>query len=150
MSRNLVTPLAMLAAIAFAASAGAHEYRYFSGSDRVYYQRYDRELEQVQDPHFHLAIAERAFAKGHLSYAADNLEKAAAGFHYFSDRAAGEDRRQLDLAKLALEKLAREVRRGDIDELTTVERALSDARRVLAGEAVMVTPAAPPAAPPQS
>jgi Asp-tRNA(Asn)/Glu-tRNA(Gln) amidotransferase B subunit len=147
MSRKLVTSLAMLAAVAFAASADAHEYRYFNGSDRVYYQRYDRELERVQEPHFHLARAERAFAKGHRSYAADNLEQAAAGFDYFSERAAGEDRRQLDLASRALVKLARDVRRGDVDELTTLERALSDARRVLAGEAVMVTPPAAPAQP---
>jgi Asp-tRNA(Asn)/Glu-tRNA(Gln) amidotransferase B subunit len=150
MSRKLVSSFAMLAALAFAASAGAHEYRFFNGSDRVYYQRYDRMLERVQEPHIHLARAERAFAKGHRSYAAENLEQAAVGFDYFSERAAGEDRRQLDLAKRALEKLARDVRRGDVDEVTTLERALSDARRVLAGEAVMETPAAAPAAPAQS
>jgi hypothetical protein len=150
MSRTLLASLLMLAALATAASAGAREYRYFEGSDRVYHQRYGRVLERIVEPRFHLDRAERAFAKGHRAYAADNLEKAAAGFDYFKERAAGEDRRQLDLASRALEKLARGVRRGEVDEVTTLERALADARRVLAGEAVMVKPTAAPAPPAQS
>jgi Asp-tRNA(Asn)/Glu-tRNA(Gln) amidotransferase B subunit len=150
MSRKLVPSFLMLAALAFAASASAHEYRFFNGSDRVYYQSYYRVFEPVAEPHIHLDRAERAFAKGHRAYAAENLEKAAAGFDYFSERAAGEDRHQLDLAQRALEKLARDVRRGEIDEVTTLARALSDARKVLAGEAVMVMPSAAPAAPAQS
>lgn len=142
MSRKLVASFAFLAACAIATGAAAREYRYFQGSDRVYYESSHRTLERVVEPHFHLTRAERAFAKGHRAYAAENLEKAAVGFDYFSDRAAGEDRRQLDLARRALEKLARDVRRGDVAEVTTLERALADARRVLAGEAAMVKPAA--------
>jgi hypothetical protein len=145
MSRTLVASAAFLAALAVAGSAGAREYRYFDGSDRVYYQRYGRSFERIVEPHFHLTRAERAFAKGHRSYAAENLEKAAAGFDYFSERAAGEDRRQLDLASRALHKLARDVRRGEVAEVTTLERAIAEARRVLAGEAVMAKPGAEPA-----
>ena len=151
MARSLAASLALLAAFAVAGSATAREYRFFEGSDRVYYESYHRTLERVVEPHFHLTRAERAFAKGHRSYAAENLEKAAAGFGYFEERAAGEDRRQLDLARRALEKLAREVRRGNVDEPTTLERAVADARRVLAGEAVMQSPSgAGDAAPAQS
>jgi hypothetical protein len=142
MSRTLVASLALLAGLATATGAAAREYRFFEEGDRVYYQSYTHRIELVAEPHIHLGRAESAFAKGHRSYAAENLEKAAVGFHYFSERTAGEDRRQLDLARRALEKLAREIRRGDVDEVTTLSRALADARRVLAGEAVMELPAA--------
>ena len=134
MSRLLTASFALFAALAFAGGAAGREYRYFEGSDRVFYESHHRTLERIVEPHFHLTRAERAFAKGHRAYAAENLEKAAAGFGYFRERSAGEDRRQLDLARRALEKLAREVRRGNVDEVTTVERAVEDARRVLAGE----------------
>jgi hypothetical protein len=144
MSRMLVASVVFFAALGSAAGAGAREYRFFEGSDRVYYQRYGHTFERIVEPHVHLTRAERAFAMGHRSYAAENLEKAAAGFDYFRERAAGEDRRQLDLASGALEKLARDVRRGEIDEVTTIERAVGDARRVLAGESVMAKPSATP------
>ncbi len=146
MSRMLILSLVFLGGLAAASGATAKDYRFFEGSDRVYYQRYGRVIEPISEPHIHLTRAERAFAKGHRAAAADNLEKAAAGFDYFSERAAGTDRRQLDLAGRALEKLAHDVRRGEVDEVTTMERALSDARRVLAGEAVMTVPSAAPAA----
>ena len=139
MTRKLATSFALsaaalVAAFGIAAGAAAREYRFFDGGDRVYYQRYGSTLERVVEPQFHLTRAERAFAKGHRAYAAENLEKAAAGFAYFSERAAGDERRQLDLARRALDKLARDVRRGDVDEVTTLERAIADARRVLEGE----------------
>ena len=145
MSRTLTASFGLLAALAFASAAAAREYRFFEGNDRVYYESNHRTLERVVEPHFHLTRAERAFAKGHRAYAAENLEKAAAGFGYFRERAAGEERRQLDLAQRALEKLAGDVRRGRVAEATTVERAVADARRVLAGESVMVDPDAAPA-----
>jgi hypothetical protein len=140
-SRRLIAPLALLAGFALAAGAEAREYRFFHANDKVYYQGSSRRIEPISEPHIHLGRAERAFAKGQRAYAAENLEKAAAGFAYFRERAAGEDRRQLDLAGRALEELAREVRRGDVAEVTTLERAIADARRVLAGEAVMSEPA---------
>jgi hypothetical protein len=144
MPRKLVPWFALAAALGLAAAAGAREYRFFDRRDQVYWQRYAHQLERVVEPHFHLERAERGFAKGLTSYAADNLEMAAVGFDYFKQRAAGEDRRQLDLAARALEKLARAVRRGEIGEATELERAVEDARRVLAGEAVMVKPSAAP------
>lgn len=147
MSRKRVVSFVLFAGLAVAASAGAREYRNFEGSDRVYYQRTARWLEPVSEPHVHLDRAERAFAKGHRLYAAENLEKAAAGFRYFEERAAGTDRQQLRLAGRALDALARDVRRGDVAEINTLQSALHDARRVLAGEAAMTPPATAPAAP---
>jgi hypothetical protein len=144
MSRKLVASLALLVALGVAPGAGAREYRFFDRRDQVYYERFEHQLERVVEPHFHLERAERGFAKGMRSYAADNLEMAAVGFDYFKRRSAGEDRRQLDMAARALEKLARAVRRGEIQEVTELERAIEDARRVLAGEAVMVKPATAP------
>jgi phytoene dehydrogenase-like protein len=146
MSRLLVASLLLFVGLGAAASASAREYRFFEGSDRVFTQRFGRIIEPISEPRIHLDRAERAFAKGHRAYAAENLEKAAAGFRYFRERAAGEDRRQLDLAGRALERLARDVRRGDLEELNTLQGALSDARRVLDGEAVMTQPAAAKAA----
>ena len=141
MTRALVTSLVFLVGLAAASGAGAREFRFFDIGDRVYYQDVHQNLEPISEPHVYLPRAQRAFAKGHRSVAALNLEKAAAGFNYFSDRAAGENRRQLDLASRALGKLARDLRRGEVDEVTTLERAIADAQRVLAGEH------APPAAP---
>jgi len=139
MSRMLVASIALIASLAAASAAGAREFRFFEGSDRVYYETHYRRLEPISEPHIHLARAARSFANGNRSYAAENLEKAAAGFSYFEERAAGEDRRQLDRAGRALAKLARQVRRGDVDGVEIVERAVSDAQRVLAGERVMET-----------
>jgi hypothetical protein len=147
MSHKRVFSFVLFVGLAVAASAGAREYRHFEGSDRVYYNRAARWLEPVSEPHIHLGRAERAFAKGHRLYAAENLEKAAAGFRYFEERAAGTDRQQLRLAGRALGALAREVRRGDVAEINTLQNALDDARRVLAGEAVMTPPGVAPAAP---
>ncbi|HEY8122954.1 MAG TPA: hypothetical protein VII78_16655 [Myxococcota bacterium] len=136
--------LALIAGLLCASAAGAREYRSFDLGDRVYYQRSDRELEPIVEPHIYLARAERAFARGSRSYAAENLEKAAAGFGYFSARAAGTDRRQLEFAGRALDELARSVRRGEVDGVAVMADALSVARRVLDGEAVMPAPAAEP------
>jgi hypothetical protein len=138
MSRLLLASIAFVASLA---AASAREYRFFEGSDRVFYETRFRRLEPISEPHIHLTRAARSFANGNRSYAAENLEKAAAGFSYFEERAAGEDRRQLDRAGRALEKLARRVRRGDVDGVEIVERAVSDAQRVLAGERVMQTSA---------
>ena len=144
MSRKLVASFALLAALGVAAGAEARDYRFFDQRDQVYYQRFEHQLERVDEPQYHLERAERGFAKGLRSYAADNLEMAVAGFDYFKQRSAGEDREQLDLAARGLEKLARAVRRGEIQEITELHRAIEDARRVLAGEAVMSKPAAAP------
>ena len=150
MSRTLVASLGLFALLAGASSAGAREFRFFDVGDRVYYESFSNDLEPIVEPHVYLPRAVRAFGKGHLSYAAQNLEKAAAGFEYFSERAAGEDRRQLDKASRALSKLARQVRRGEVDGVHVVEEAVADAQRVLAGERVMPTRGAEAPAPAQS
>lgn len=148
--RHLVPSIVLLAGLFSATLAGAREYRFFEPGDRVYYQRSDREFEPIVEPHIYLARAESSFAHGNRSYAAENLEKAAAGFDYFSERAAGADRRQLELGGRALERLARAVRRGEVDGVAMMADELSVARRVLAGEAVPSGPASAPGAAEQS
>ena len=139
MSRTLVASLALVAALAAASAAGAREYLFFEGSDRVYTETFHRRFEPIAEPRIHLTRAERAFAKGNRSYAAENLEKAAAGFSYFEERAAGEDRRQLNRAGRALERLARQVRRDDPDALEVFASTVANAQRVLAGEHALET-----------
>ncbi|HEU4429709.1 MAG TPA: hypothetical protein VFT98_13190 [Myxococcota bacterium] len=131
---SLITVAALLAA---APAANARDYRFFEQGDRVYYQPYGSGsyFEKVAPPHFYLPKAVSAFEKGHRSVSAEYLEKAAVGFAYFEERAAGEDKRQLKIAGRALEKLAYSVRRGET-ELTTLQRAVKDAERVLDGERV--------------
>ena len=142
MTRTLFASLLLIAGLAAATAASAREFRFFDAGDRVIYQRSDRIFEPLVEPHIYLPRARRAFENGQRWAAAENLSKAAVGFDYFKDRAAGDDRRQLALASRALDKLARQVRRGEIDEVTTLDRAIADAERVLAGE-----PAPAPAAP---
>jgi hypothetical protein len=142
MSRKLVASLGCLAALAIAAGAQARDFRFFDGSDSVYYQRDDRVLERVVEPQFHLTRAQSAFVDGHHGFAAENLDKAAVGISYFEQRATGEQRRQLAIASRALHKLAHRVRMGQVAEATELDRAVTDARRVLSG-----VPAAPPMGP---
>ena len=151
MTPRLVASLVFLAGLAAASGATAREFRFFDVGDRVYYQSVHQDLEPIAEPHIYLPRAQRAFEKGHRAAAAQNLEKAAAGFNYFSERVTGEDRRQLDLAARALGKLARDLRRGEVDEVTTLERAIADAERVLAGDYEPTTaPVGPAAAPPDA
>jgi hypothetical protein len=94
----------------------------------------------------HLDRAQRSFAKNQLGSAADELEKAAAGFAYFADRAAGARRNELEHAERGLTKLADDVRAKRVGEATNLDRALADARRILAGDPPPEPRAAPPAA----
>jgi hypothetical protein len=125
-------------------AAFAEDKRWFEGGDKVFVRQHE-DFVRIQEPDVHLQRAHRRFAKGIKAGAADELEKAAAGFAYFAQRSAGADRKELTLASRALNKLADQVRRGEIDEITTLERAIADAKRILAGEpAQSAEPAAPP------
>jgi len=137
MTRRIAASLIVFAGLLVAPAAGARDYRFFEQGDRVYYQPYgsSRYFEKLAPPHFYLPKALSAFEKGHRSISAEYLEKAAVGFSYFEERAAGEDKRQLKIAGRALDKLAYSVRRGET-ELTTLQRAVKDAERVLDGERV--------------
>ena len=125
--------LALLSLLAWGLAASADTPRWFTGSDKVYLRQHGQFV-RVQEPSTHLARARRSYLKGHTSISADELEKAAVGFAYFADRSAGPSRQELELATRALEKLADEVRAKRVDEVTTLDRALADARRILAGE----------------
>jgi hypothetical protein len=134
--------------LTFASGALADEKRWFEGSDKVFIRQREQFV-RISEPHIHLTRAQRSFAKGHRSAAADELEKASAGFAYFEDRAAGEHRAQLRLASRALTKLADDVRDGDVQEITEVDRAVADAKRVLAGTPKAAPKVGPPSpAPP--
>jgi hypothetical protein len=98
------------------------------------------------EPDVHLKRARESFVKNHASLAADELEKAAAGFAYFADRSAGDERKELDAASRGLNKLADDVRAKRVGEVTNFDRALADANRILAREKAPSTPAEPPKA----
>ena len=137
---------ALSLALSFLAAHGAlaEGKRWFDGSDKVFIRQHEQ-FERISEPDVHLERAHRRFAKGMNSGAADELEKAAAGFAYFAERAAGDERKALTVAERALNKLADEMRHGDVDEITTLERAIADANRLLAGDpAKPAEPAAPP------
>jgi hypothetical protein len=137
MTRRIAVSILVLAGLLAAPAANARDYYFFEQGDRVYYQPYGSGsyFEKIAPPRFYLPKAVRAFEKGHRSISAEYLEKAAVGFRYFEERAAGRDKRQLKTAARALEKLAYSVRRGET-ELTTLQRAVKDAERVLDGERV--------------
>lgn len=133
-------------ALATSDGALAGDKRWFEGGDKVFIRLHD-DFVRIQEPDIHLQRAHRRYAKGLKGGAADELEKAAAGFSYFAERAAGEDRRELSLAARALGKLADQTRRGEVGEITELERAIADAQRILAGQPK--PEAAPPAKPPE-
>jgi hypothetical protein len=143
---TLLRAAALGLGLALLADAGAHAdtKRWFIGSDKVFIRQHETFV-RVQEPDVHMSRARRGFVKDRRSYAADELEKAAVGFAYFAQRTAGEDRRRLETAEKALSQLADQIRRGDVDEVTTLDRALEDASRALAGqpEKAAAAPAAP-------
>jgi hypothetical protein len=135
-----------LAVLLSAALPGAAETkRWFRDGDKVYIRQHLR-FEQVFEPDVHLKRARESFVKNHASLAADELEKAAAGFAYFADRSAGDERKELDAASRGLNKLADDVRAKRVGEVTNFDRALADANRILAREKAPSTPAEPPKA----
>jgi hypothetical protein len=131
-------------------AARADEKRWFEDSDKVFIRQHELFV-RISEPDVHLKRARRAFASDNRFNAADELEKAAAGCSYFADRSAGGERAQLEIASRALNKLADQIRRGEVDEITTLDRAIADANRILAGEPppADVRPAAAGAAPPK-
>jgi hypothetical protein len=147
--RHAATASGAWLCLSLAASSGslAGDKRWFEGGDKVFIRQHD-DFVRVQEPDIHLQRAHRRFAKGLKVGAADELEKAAAGFSYFAERAAGDARKELSLASRALNKLADQTRRGDVGEITELERAIADAQRILAGEPKPVTVAPPPPAEP--
>lgn len=128
-----------------AAPAFAEGKRWFDGSDKVYIRQHGQFV-RVFEPDGHLKRARRSFVKENTANAADELEKAAAGFAYFAERAAGEQRKELELAARGLEKLADDVRAKRVGEVTNFDRALADAKRILAGDPPPSAPAKPPEA----
>lgn len=136
--------ISLLLVLVLGAAASADTKRWFEGSDKVYVRQHEI-FERIQEPDVHMERALRRFDKGMKGSAADELEKAAAGFSYFADRSGGAERRELELASRALNRLADDVRRGKVDEITTLERAVADAERVLAGEPAKLAPQGPPA-----
>jgi hypothetical protein len=135
--RRLVGWIALCAAAALLpaapSAADASAKRWFFGSDRVFIRQHEQFV-RIVEPDIHLARARRSFAKDHPANAADELEKAAAGFAYFAERAAGAQRKELEVASRALQKLADDVRARRIGEVTNLDRALADAERILAEE----------------
>ena len=135
-----------LAAWLAAGPASSDTKRWFEGGDKVYIRQHN-DFVRIQEPDVHLERARRSFLKEHASRAADELEKAAAGFAYFAERAAGDQHKELRQAARGLEKLADDVRAKRVGEITNFDRALADARRVLANGPPPVAPAEGPVAP---
>ncbi|MFI5320666.1 MAG: hypothetical protein ACHQ6V_13915 [Myxococcota bacterium] len=123
--------------------ASAEGKRWFTGSDRVFVRQHEQ-FERIQEPDVHLQRALQAFAKGMKSLAADEIEKASAGFAYFAEREGGAQRNDLDFVSRALNKLADDTRRNRVDEITTLEDGFADAYRVLAGGPLTPPAPAPP------
>jgi hypothetical protein len=108
----------------------AEKKHWFEQGDKVYV-RENLQFVRITEPDVHLERARRAFEKQHRSVTANELERAAAGFSYFAERAAGGQRKELETASRALMKLADEIRGQRAVEITTLDRAIRDAERVL-------------------
>jgi hypothetical protein len=139
--------LAVLLAAVAAAPVQSEEKRWFEGSDKVFIRQHNQFV-RIVEPDVHLSRARRSFVKDHMALAADELEKAAAGFAYFAERSAGDSRRELAVGERALQKLADDVRARRVSEVTTLDRAIDDAKRILAGAPSPATPGAAPASAP--
>jgi hypothetical protein len=134
---------ALVGLLAAGTRAAAEDKRWFEDGDRVFIRQHEQ-FERIFEPDVHLSRARRSFVKDHAANSADELERAAAGFAYFAERAAGEERKQLEAAERGLNKLADDVRARRVGEITNFDRALEDAKRILTrGPA----PAAPVKAP---
>jgi hypothetical protein len=141
---------AALAALVAAAPARADQTpRWFEGSDKVFIRQHEMFF-RVQEPHVEMKRARKAFEAGHRAVAADDLERAAVGFAYFADRAAGEDRKQLEATEKALNQLADRVRRGEVDGVGELDALFADAEKVLAKESLTVPAATSPAPTPEA
>jgi len=147
MANGLARGVLIAIALLLAAPLAAEPKRWFEPGEKVYIRQHF-EFVRIQEPSTHLRRAQRSFEKGERSVAANELERAAAGFAYFAERAAGAQRKELESASRGLNELADEIRERAV-ELTTLERAIRDAERILAGEPPP-RPAQPQAEPAQS
>ena len=128
-----------------AGSASADTARRFHQDDRVFIRQREQFF-RIEEPHVHLQRARKSFLSDQMRVAADELERAAAGFAYFAERAAGQERQELERAERGLTKLADDVRARRIGEVTNLDRALADAERILAqGPPAEAPPKAPEA-----
>jgi hypothetical protein len=134
---------ALAALVVSGAPAAAEDKRWFEGGDKVFIRQHER-FERIFEPDVHLSRARRSFVKDHAASAADELEKAAAGFAYFAERKAGGERKELETAERGLNKLADDVRARRVGEITNFDRALEDARRILARGPAPAEPAKAP------
>jgi hypothetical protein len=128
----LSASVALVALVALVGSpATGDDKRWFEGQDKVFIRQHE-EFVRIFEPDVHLSRARRSFLKDHAPIAADELEKAAAGFSYFAERLAGDQRKEFEAAALGLIKLADDVRARRVGEVTNFDRALADAKRILA------------------
>lgn len=88
---------------------------------------------QIQDPHIHMARAQRAYARGRSTLAAGEVEKVRGGVLWFEERASGERRRQLEAAAQGLRKLERQLRRREVDSYKVLDGAFQEILDVLGG-----------------
>lgn len=141
---GLRTAFLLSAGLALAAAgAAADDTRWFEGRDKVFVRQHEM-FYRVLEPHVEMKRARNSFEAGHQSVAADELERAAAGFAYFADRSGGEDRRQLEATERELNKLSDRVRKGEVDGVGEIDALIADARRVLARESLKLPEAPPP------
>jgi hypothetical protein len=135
--------LALVALLASGTPAVADENRWFKDGDNVFIRQHEQFV-RIFEPDVHLSRARRSFVKDHTANAADELEKAAGGFAYFADRATGDERKEIEAAGIGLTKLADDVRARRVGEITNFDRALLEAKRILARETAPPAPAKPP------
>ena len=88
---------------------------------------------QIQDPHIHMARAQRAYARGRSTLAAGEVEKVRGGVLWFEERASGERRRRLQEAAQGLRKLERQLRRREVDSYKVLDGAFQEILDVLGG-----------------
>ena len=85
----------------------------------------------IQDPHIHMERAQRAYARGRTTLAANEVEKVRGGVLWFEARAIGERRRQLEEAARALKKLERRLRRREVDSYKVLDGAFQETLDIL-------------------
>jgi len=137
----------VLALLASGSPAAADQKRWFEVGDKVFIRQHEQFV-RIFEPDVHLSRARRSFLKNHTGNAADELEKAAGGFAYFADRfalhATGDERKRIEAAGIGLTKLADDVRARRVGEITNFDRALEEAKRILAEERTEPAPAQAP------
>jgi hypothetical protein len=131
--------------VVLAVAGSADPQRRFHQNDRVFVRQREQFV-RIEEPHVHLRRARSSFSSDQMRAAADELERAAAGFAYFAERAAGQERKELERAERGLAKLADDVRARRVGEITNLDRALAEAERTLAQGPAPEAPAKAPEA----